>query len=266
MQSLDTPDAARMSIDCPCGEVDVATHDAPRTTVEVVGMRDDDATREAVDGTRVELRGAEVVVEVPKRSSLFGREPRVRVVVRAPHGSALTFRTASADVVAHGRLGAVSGKTASGHVEIEGAAELRLESASGDLRVREVGGAAALRSASGAVEVRHVAGVLSVNVVSGAVTIGAADAGAALTTVSGGIDVASVGGGDVVLASVSGDLTVGIAAGSRVHVDVTTVSGDLRSDLELGEAPTSGDGPLVHVRGRSVSGDVLIRRAHPVAV
>lgn len=269
MQSFETPGSVLLSIDNTVGEVDVTTHDAPRTEVEVTALEDDDASRDAVANTRVELRsdGGEVRVEVPRRhGAFFGREPKVRVAVRAPHGAALAFRTASADVTAHGRLGAVRGKTASGDVEVEAADEVSVNTASGDLRLGEVRGTAELRSVSGDVEVRHVGGELSASVVSGDLRVASADRGGSVNAVSGEISLAAVTSGDVSLTSVSGDVTVGIREGSRVHVDVTTVSGDLRSDLDLGDAPPTGDGPLVEVRGRTVSGDLRVRRAAGVPV
>jgi hypothetical protein len=45
------------------------------------------------------------------------------------------------------------------------------------------------------------------------------------------------------------------------------VSGDLRSDVPLDEAPAEGgaeggaEGPVVDIRGRTVSGDLRVRRA-----
>jgi hypothetical protein len=271
MQSFDTPGSVLLTIDCPVGEVDVTTHDAPRTEVDVTALKNDDTTREAVENTRVELRetgdGHEVRVEVPRRNgSFFGREPKIRVAVRAPHGAALAFRTASADVDAHGRLGAVRGKTASGDVEVEAADEVSVTTASGDLRFREVRGNAELRAVSGDISVGRVGGELAAGVVSGDLRVTSADRGGAVSAVSGDIALAAVTSGDVDLTSVSGDVTVGIREGSRVHVDVTTVSGDLRSDLDLGDAPPSGDGPLVEIRGRTVSGDLRVRRAAAVPV
>jgi hypothetical protein len=271
MQSFDTPGSVLLTIECPVGEIDVTTHDAPRTDVDVIALKNDDTSRDAVENTRVEVHpagdGTEVRVEVPRRSgTFFGRESKIRVVVRAPHGAALSFRTASADVAAHGRLGAVRGKTASGDVEVDVADEVSVSTASGDLRFGEVRGAAELRSVSGDVTVRHVGGELSASVVSGDLRVAAADLGGSVNAVSGDIALAAVTGGGVHLTSVSGDVTVGIREGSRVHVDVTTVSGDLRSDLDLGDAPPAGDGPLVEVRGRTVSGDLRVRRAAGVSV
>lgn len=267
MQTFDTPGPLLVSITCPVGEVVVGTHDGPTTRVDVVALKNDDQTREAVANTLVELRpaagdGHELVVQVPKRNgSFFGREPRIRVEVTAPHASSLGFATASADVTATGRFTAVRGKTASGDVTVTEAEDVRLETASGDVRVDEVRGEASLKSVSGDVKAGRVGGPLNASTVSGDLRVGSADGGGSASAVSGDIDLAAVREGEVEVRTVSGDVTVGIRQGSRVHVDVTTVSGDLRSELALDEAPNGAEGPLVDVRGRTVSGDLRVRRA-----
>lgn len=267
MESFETPGPVQVAVECAAGEVVVTTHDDPRTEVELVPLRDDEASRSAVERARVELlaRGAgdRVVVEVPERTGVFhGREPRVRVEVRAPHGTALTFTTASAEVVASGRLGEVRGKTASGDVTLPSVDAVEVKTASGEIRVGDVAGRATLQSASGDVRVGAVGGPLDANVVSGSLVVEAAEAGGAASAVSGDIELAAVTEGEVSIRTVSGDVTVGVREGSRVHVDVSTLSGDLRSDLDLSDSPDEGgDGPLVEVRGKTVSGDLRVRRA-----
>jgi hypothetical protein len=39
------------------------------------------------------------------------------------------------------------------------------------------------------------------------------------------------------------------------------MSGDTSSELELGDAPSEGDGPLVELKAKTMSGDIEIRRA-----
>jgi hypothetical protein len=267
MNTFETPGPVLVTVECPVGEVIVATHDAPTATVEVVALRDDEASRRAAEETRVLSLprgdgGHEVRVEVPRRSGSFlGRDPRLRVSVVAPEGSALSFATASADVTCSGQLGEVRGKTASGDVVVPLAASVRVETASGDLRIGDVEGGAELRSASGNVRVGTVGGTLDASVVSGDLRVEAAPLGGAATAVSGDIELGSVREGSLSLRSVSGDVTVGVVAGSRVHVDVSTVSGDLKSEIDLSGSGTDGDGPLLDVRGNTVSGDLRLRRS-----
>ncbi len=271
MRTFETNGALVARIDCPVGEVVVATHDAPRAEVDVRALRNDDTTREAVENTRVELRpgaaGDELLVEVPQRTgSFFGREPRIRVDVKVPHGSALAFTTASADVSATGRYGDVRGKTASGDVSVETAAEVRVETASGDLRFDTDEGDAEVKAASGDVRVGRVGGTFTGSVVSGDLRAGVVERGGSVAAVSGDVDVDALASGALSVRSVSGDVTLGVPEGTRVHVDVTTVSGDLKSDVALSDEPGGeGDGPLVEISGRTVSGDLRVRRAKRLA-
>lgn len=262
MRTFETPGPVLVSVETATGAVSVTTHDAPRTEVDVVALRDDEATRKAVEETLVEQRGDTIAIEVPKRSgSWFGREPKLRIDVRAPHGTSLSFTTASADVTAHGRLGDVRGRTASGDVTVPDAQSVRVETASGDLKIGDVAGDAELKSASGDVRVTTVGGTLDASVVSGDLRVASAAQGGTAAAVSGDIELGAVTEGALTVRSVSGDVTVGVTRGSRVHVDVTTVSGDLRSDLDLEESAAEGEGPMLDVRGKTVSGDLRLRRA-----
>lgn len=263
MQTFEIDGPVQVSVENPAGEVRVTTTDAVRAEVEVTAMRNDDASREAAEQTRVEYRDGRLELAVPRRNgSFFGREPLVKVEVRVPHDSSLAFTTASADVRGDGRFAEVRGKTASGDVTVGDADTVRIESASGDLRIDEVRGAGGLKSASGDIKLGHVAGPLDASVVSGDLQVAAIDNGATVQAVSGDIDLTAVAQGDVEVRSVSGDVSVGVRQGARVRVDVSTVSGHLRSEVELDAVPGEGDdGPLVSVSGRTVSGDLRITRA-----
>ena len=143
-----------------------------RTTVELEALRDDDATREAIERATVELNGNEVLVEIgvggkgfgvgPAWIS-FGRTPQVGVRIRCPEGSDLDCMTASADVAATGRLGEVEMKTASGDVAVEHVAGLRVQSASGDVRGATVDGDARLQTVSGDIRLGTVTGPVDVD-------------------------------------------------------------------------------------------------------
>ena len=65
--------------------------------------------------------------------------------------------------------------------------------------------------------------------------------------------------GKVELKSVSGDMLVGVRRGSRVWMDVKTVTGDARSELDSGD--DDGEGPLVELKATAMSGDIKIVRA-----
>jgi DUF4097 and DUF4098 domain-containing protein YvlB len=67
--------------------------------------------------------------------------------------------------------------------------------------------------------------------------------------------------GKVAAHSVSGDVTIAVRRGSKVYLDCNTVSGDTSSELELTTDAPAGDGPLVEIRAKTVSGDIRITRA-----
>jgi predicted membrane protein len=74
--------------------------------------------------------------------------------------------------------------------------------------------------------------------------------------------VLALGEGILQVRSVSGSVSVGIAKDVDLHVDAETMSGEIRSDIPLGDSPGSGrSGTRVDVSVRSVSGDVQIERA-----
>jgi hypothetical protein len=56
-------------------------------------------------------------------------------------------------------------------------------------------------------------------------------------------------------------VTIGVRRGSKVFLDCNTVSGDTTSELELTTEAPAGDGPLVEIRAKTVSGDIRITRA-----
>jgi DUF4097 and DUF4098 domain-containing protein YvlB len=227
--------------------VEVRTVDGTETVVDVKG------NERLVEDTTVELEGTTVVVKYHGgRFGTFsigrlGRGDSLRITATVPHGAAARFATASADVSIDGRLGTLSLKTASGDVtargEIERDAEVR--TVSGDVRLEKVGGSLACHTVSGDVEVGSVGGGM-VNAKS----------------VSGDVHIGSLREGNARFSSVSGDVEIGIANGSFLDVDAGSVSGRLMSDVPLAGAPSAdGDGgPTVILRGKTVSGNVKVRR------
>ena len=82
-----------------------------------------------------------------------------------------------------------------------------------------------------------------------------------MQTASGDQEVGSVSEGQITLQSASGDIEVGVKKGSKLFIDARSMSGETSSDLEVGEAPPEGEGPLVELRATAMSGDIRIRRA-----
>ena len=283
-ETFATPAEVRLDIRLGAGEVRLETSDAQETTVELEALRDNDASKAAVESARVELhergKGHEVLIDVRGRGRGLFRNAEVLVAVRCPEGTSVESKTGSADVEGRGRFGAIEVQSGSGDVEFDdevaearvdaasgdvqlGAVDgdVRVSSASGDVQVRAIGGNAKLNTASGDVQVREAGGELSVNSASGDVLVREARSSVTVHTASGDQQVGSVSTGRVELKSASGDLRVGIAEGSLLHVDARSRSGEVRSELPVSEMPPEGEGPTVELRANTMSGDITVSRA-----
>jgi DUF4097 and DUF4098 domain-containing protein YvlB len=265
--SFETNGDVLVRVDLDAGEVRVETSDDPRVDVDLVALRDNDATRQAIEEARVELvprgGGSEVVVDLKRRFGFtFGRGAKVGVRVRCPRGSDLVVRAGSADVRTEGSLGGVDLKSASGDISLELVRSLHADTASGDVHVLEVEESAEVRTASGDAAFRRCGGRLVAHLVSGDLDVGEAARGLEVKTVSGNVRVRAVSGGPMRVHSVSGDVELGVASGQRLYVDASSVSGAMRSELALDDTPPSGAEGAVHeLRVRTVSGDLQIGRA-----
>jgi DUF4097 and DUF4098 domain-containing protein YvlB len=248
-------------------EVDPTLEDRIELTLE---GRDEEA-QALVDNAHVELADQagrpKLIVDVPSKRGgfplglVFGRQD-VSCRVRCPEGSLVTARTKSADVTMRGTVGGLDVATASGDVvadRISGG--LIVKSASGDVHAREVGLGATVQTASGDVVLQIVRGAVSVATASGDVEIGEAYDDLSAQTVSGDQRHGAVLRGSVSAQAVSGDVEIGVRRGSKVWLDCNTISGDTRSELELTPDAPAGDGPLVEIRAKTVSGDIRIKRA-----
>lgn len=240
-------------------------------SVEVELTAHDAESQQLVDAARVEIRGGgdrqEIVVDVPARprswslGNLLSRQT-ISCRIQCPAGSDLKARSKSADIRVRGLLGEVDVATASGDVLLaDTLGDVSIKSASGDLSAASVGGRATANTASGDVRIESVAGPVVANTASGDVEIHSAGSDVRANSASGDTSIGAVASGSVVVNAASGDVRIGVRRGSRVHLDCSTVSGDARSELELGTDEPEGDGPFVEVKARTASGDITITRA-----
>lgn len=264
-KSFDVAGPVQLEVRLAAGEIGVDPTLDGRVEVELVAH--DEESQRLVDDARVELHGDHLLVDVPNRRGgfnfglVFGRTG-ITCRVRCPHESTLNARTKSADVRAHGTIGSLVVQTASGDVEADlVTGNVNVKGASGDIAIREVGGSVSIQTASGDVDLGIVRGAVNVSSASGDIAIEEAYGNVSASTVSGDQDHLAVMTGSVSAHSVSGDVTIGVRRGSRAWLDCNTVSGDTSSELELSPDVPEGDGPLVEIRAKTVSGDIRILRA-----
>ena len=253
----------RAEVDVPAGSIEISPAVAGEVTVELEPSHPGSTrSTEAIESAEVSLEGDRLEVRVGqrgRRARLFSRDVEVTCRIAMPEGSSLSVTTASADVTCAVALAAFTANVASADVtlgRVDGAVEL--VSASGDLRC-ESAGSLAVKGASADVSVRRVTGPVDVNVASGDVAIEEAGSSVQMKSASGDLELGSVTAGDVKFDTASGDIRIGVAAGTGAHLDVTTVSGELRCDLPMSE--TGPESAALRIACRSVSGDVTIASA-----
>ena len=165
MSTHHTPGDLQVKIKLPAGLIETRTHDGDDTIVEIEPLDDREASRQAVEKALEELRGNELVIEVPEHSrfGFRGGDAQVRVTVDAPKGAHISTRTASADARLLGELGSIDGVSASGALFAERVAgNVDFKTASGDLSVDGIGRNAKLNTVSGDVRVGSIGGRASV--------------------------------------------------------------------------------------------------------
>ena len=268
-QQFDVSGPVELDIRLASGEIEIDPTLDGRVEVELTAY--DEESQRLVDGARIELQERhgrpEVLVDVPQKRGgglafilSFGRQG-IACRIRCPHESGVAIRTKSADILARGTIGGLNVATASGDVEVDRVSGgVNVKSASSDFSAREVG-PVSLQTASGDVSIDVAHGPVNITSASGDVSVGEAYDSVSVNTVSGDQDHGAVMRGNVAAHSVSGDVSIGVRRGSRVYLDCNTVSGDTSSELELSTDVPTGDGPLVEIRAKTVSGDIKITRA-----
>jgi hypothetical protein len=265
MTDFATPGPIKVRVQLPAGQIELIASQTDTTTVDLRPAGDDNELGwQVVEETRIELRGDELVVEVPERGRgwLLKRTPELILRIQLPLDSTLQVGTASADVRCLGRLAEARVNTASGDVDLEEiSGDIDLKSASGDVRVRRGDGRVRVNSASGDIELGETGGDVQVNVASGDIAIDDAQASVRARSASGDVRVGSARSGEVQVDTASGDVHVGVAAGTGVYLDLTSMSGDTTTDLDIkGEAPSDAEHEM-RLRIRTMSGDISVVRA-----
>jgi Putative adhesin len=108
--------------------------------------------------------------------------------------------------------------------------------------------------------VTAVGGASTVVTGSGDVWLGAVTNDLLARTGSGRVTVANAAAGELELHTGSGAIHVGIRKGSPAEVDLSSGSGEARSDLDLSTTPPESR-PSLRIRGRTGSGSALVTSA-----
>lgn len=250
-------------ISLPAGNVSLTAAQAETVTVSLLPRqgRGDKAADRLIADTEVSFEGGTLSVHVPKLVQLRG-DAALDLTIELPAGSSVTARTASADLKCTGELGALNAHTASGDVtadRISGNASL--VTASGDVRVQDVAGDVSVSTASGDAAIARAGGDFTAKTASGDLRIGQAGRSAEVRTASGDVRIESIAAGRADVTSVSGDVAIAVPPGIEVFLDLSSISGRVRSELDP-DARGGGDGDAsLTVRCNSVSGDIRIARA-----
>jgi hypothetical protein len=266
-KSFDVQGPVELDVRLTSGDIEVDPSAEGRVEIELIAH--DEESQRLVDNARIELsphgHRPTILVDVPQKKgfsiSIFGRSG-IECRIRCPHDSGLSVRTKSADISTRGTIGGLNVQTASGDLDVNRVSGgVNVKSASSDFSAREVGGGVNIQTASGDIDLSIARGPINVTSVSGDISIGEAYDNVNANSVSGDQDHGAVMQGVVAAHSVSGDVTIAVRRGSKAFLDCTTVSGDTTSELELTSDAPAGDGPLVEIRAKTVSGDIRITRA-----
>jgi DUF4097 and DUF4098 domain-containing protein YvlB len=274
-ETFQTPRQLAVSAKLPRGDIAVETTDAPEAVVILEG-RGDRAQRqiEAAD-IRLENRGDydELIVDadpddiswsagrVKLAISFDLRKDSIGMRIRVPHGTILRASSGSADIRAAGRYRELETKTGSGDIAVDHVEQhASIKVASGDVRVDRVDGTLKVQTAAGDVSAGPVGADADVKTASGDIRLDDVGGNVSVHSASGDVRVGAVQQGKVELKSVSGDMVVGVRRGSRVWMDVKTVTGDAHSELDAG-GEDDAEGPLVELKATAMSGDIRIVRA-----
>jgi hypothetical protein len=262
MPDFDCPQPVPVIVKLAGGALDIVAEPRGTASVVVSPWDDSEGSRQAAERTTVELRDGRLVVETQDGAAFFLlRRARVRVDMRVPLDCPLTVKVASADVRCAGRYAELNLTTASGDAAVEHVTgDASITSASGHVLVDRVDGRARVNGASGDVTVTSVQGDISGTTASGDFTVDEAGGSVKVSTASGDLRVGCVRRGTTQLKSASGDVSVGIAKGTGVWLDISTVSGRTRNGLSMDAVPPAGGEAQLTLAIRTVSGDVDLHR------
>lgn len=226
-----------------------------------LGQDSGDLARAAVQAAEISWSEGSRRLVVRSSEELPLRVVPLAVTVWAPAQSRLAARTGAGEVRVTGLAAWAGVRTGSGRITVEAVSgDADLTTGSGEVEVGSIGGRARVRTGSGGVRLDRQGGPTEVKASSGDVTLGEVHADLAIRTGSGDVEITDAHAGDLEITTGSGELRVGVHPGVRAELDLSCGSGRARSDLEINPVAPEG-APTLRIKGRTGSGDVLVRRA-----
>jgi hypothetical protein len=214
-----------------------------------------------LDDVQVAFEDGQLYIRGPRGLS-FRPRTGLDLTIKTPAGSSCAAKTASAGLSCVGVLSALSLSTASGDLTATSVTgDVAVRSASGDVLVDKVGGDFTMHTASGDTQVKHVGGAVRINSASGDVAIGSCGGSVTVRTASGDVRLDGVAPGVVELSSATGDVRVGVKPGLGVYLELSSMSGSVRSDLDEVDSPDGDADASVEIRARTMSGGIRIAKA-----
>jgi len=240
------------------GRLEVAAGPDGLATVTVTAL--DPADTHAVDAasrTKVELSDGRLTVETPTRAHQ-NNPPALRIALVVPVGTDLKTSAGDVDIDAAVALGQVQlrmGNGAAALADCSGKVDVK----AGNITLA-VGDADDLQVAAGNAKVTAGAvGAAGLRVGAGALTL--ASSTGRVTARGGQVElvVASTATGEIDFRAAAGSATIGVAAGTGVHLDLVSAVGDVSCTLPVeSEAPTGG--ASLSLRLHTGAGDLRVHR------
>lgn len=263
-----TDNIDRVRIEIGAGRVEIVPADGELTeaTLDVRNGTIEDVTFKVVDG--------ELLVELVR--PLSRQSPEVRVHIATPATLDARIQSGSGAITARSPLGDARLATGSGDIDLErvegplgartGSGDIRVANAlqavqagtgSGSIDLGEAGDAVALSTGSGDVRIGDVAGRATIKVGSGDIAVERIRDHSIATSGSGDVQVGLADGPSVQAETARGDVRIGVPDGVPTYLDLRTITGRIRCEMEPGEKPAEGERSLT-LRARTVSGDITV--------
>lgn len=138
--------------------------------------------------------------------------------------------------------------------------DAEVANAAGDVQIGVIDGKAVIGNDKGASKIGEITGNLRITGMSGGIVVDRAHAGVEAKTAYGNIRLAEIVRGEVRLTTSSGTIEIGIREGTAAKLDVSSMSGRVRSSLDAIDGPGQFD-ETVEVCARTQYGDVAIHRS-----